>query len=188
MPCNTNILMIRHAERPDKGAGLSVAGQARAQAYIIYFQNYLVNNKHLSINYLFASADSAESIRPRLTVEPLAVALKLKVNGKHAYTDYNVVKDRIMNKPKYNNSNILICWHHEEILNFARELGAEAKSLPPTSNWPSVAWPEDVYGWVLQLCFDASGNLDTSGTLCINELLMYSDGGKQPALLNKSKN
>ena len=185
MPINTNILMIRHAERPDKGTGLSVAGQARAQAYIVYFQNYLIANKHLTINYLFASADSAESIRPRMTIEPLAAALKLKINGKHSYTDYNIVKDHIMNKPKYKNSNILICWHHEEILNFAKDLGADSKTLPPGSNWPPSPWPEDVYGWVMQVCFDSEGNLDKARTLCVSEQLMYNDGGKQPPLLIK---
>lgn len=174
--------MIRHAERPDKGTGLSVSGQARAQAYIIYFQNYLIANKHLTINHLFASADSAASIRPRLTVQPFANSQRLKINGKHKYTDYDVVKDHILNKPKYNNSNILICWHHEEIINFAAALGAYNKALPPGSNWPPSSWPEDVYEWVMQVCFDTDGNLDTAYTMCLNEQLMYNDYGKQPPL------
>jgi hypothetical protein len=64
MPKNASILMIRHAERPDTGTGLSVAGQERAQAYVIYFQNYLLNSNPVKLDYLMAAADSSESYRP----------------------------------------------------------------------------------------------------------------------------
>lgn len=178
MPKNTNILMIRHAEKPHSGIGLAVAGQERAQAYAIYFQNYSLNSNLVKLDYLFAAADSSESHRPRLTIQPLATAVGLDINDKHKDKDYQKVADDILQNSKYDQSNILICWHHGEILDLAAALGA--KDLPSASNWPTPPWPGKVYGWLLQLCYDDNGNILPSQTICINQQLMYDDYGKNP--------
>jgi hypothetical protein len=39
MPASATIFLVRHGEKPDSGTGLSPAGQARADAYVKYFQN-----------------------------------------------------------------------------------------------------------------------------------------------------
>jgi broad specificity phosphatase PhoE len=88
MPDNTNILIVRHAEKPDSGKELSMAGKERAQAYATYCQNYLLNRTLIKLNYIFATVDSAESQRPRLTMEPLAKAVGLDTNHKHQENDY----------------------------------------------------------------------------------------------------
>lgn len=179
MPQNTNILMIRHAEKPASGDGLALAGQERAQAYVVYFQNYLIGSEPVSLKYLFASEDSSASHRPRLTIEPLSKALGLEINDKHKDKHYKKVADDILKNSKYDNSDILICWHHGEILKLAEALGVDASQLPEQANWPP-SWPGDVYGWLLQLCYDASGQLDASQVVCINEQLMYDDCGRNP--------
>ena len=191
MPTNTNILLIRHAEKPANGSLLAVPGQERAAAYTIYFQNFATNGgRPLKLNYLFATADSNASQRPRLTLEPLAQALDLKLNSKHSNSDYLKVADVILQKPKYDNSDILICWHHGKILKLAEALGVDPGKLPPSANWPSPEWPDDVFGWVLQICYGADGKIDTAQTLCLNQRLMYDDygneppGGKSPAASN----
>jgi hypothetical protein len=173
--------MIRHAEKPDSGTGLAVAGQERAQAYVIYFQNYLLNSNLVKLDYLFAAADSSESHRPLLTIRPLATAIELDINDKHKDKDYQKVADDISQNSKYDQSNILICWHHGEILDLAAALGA--KELPPESNWPPPPWPSEVFGWLLQLCYDDDGNIISSQTVCINQQLMYDDYGKNPPIV-----
>ena len=40
---NAVILVIRHAEEPDDGDGLSSAGQARANAYANYFKTFTID-------------------------------------------------------------------------------------------------------------------------------------------------
>ena len=180
MPNNTNILIVRHAEKPDSGAGLTVAGQARAQAYAIYFQNYHLNSRPIKFDYLFAAADSSASHRPRLTIQPLAKAMKLDINDKYKETDNRKIADRILHKSKYNDSNILICWHHEEILALAKALGVDSSKLPPESHWPERSWPNEVFGWLLQLCYDEKGEIITSRTICTNTELMHDDYGKNP--------
>ena len=177
MPKNTNILMIRHAEKPDSGSDLAVAGQERAQAYVVYFQHYSLNSSLAKLDYLFAAADSSASHRPRLTIQPLADAIGLAINDKHKDKDYQKVADDILQNAKYEQKNILICWHHGEILDLATALGATG--LPPASNWPT-SWPGDVFGWLLQLCYDDKGAIIPAQTICINQKLMFDDHGKNP--------
>ena len=179
MPRNTTILLVRHAEKPKSGPGLAASGQARAQAYAAYFQNYSRNAQPLKLNFLFAAADSSASHRPRLTITPLAQALGLKINTKHLDKDYRAVAQDILQNAKYDASNILICWHHVYILQLARALGVTPGLLPPQSNWPTK-WPGTVFGWLLQLCYDAQGNLIPTQTVCLNEQLMYDDWSKNP--------
>lgn len=179
MPANTTILMIRHAEKPKSGTGLAVAGQARAHAYAIYFQNYLIGKDAVVPDYLFATANSAGSHRPQLTVMPLAVTLGLSIDDHYKNDDYPDAADEITGNPDYDDSTLVICWHHGKILRFAKALGVKRRKLPPSSNWPSK-WPGSVFGWVLQICFDSSGNVIPDQTICINEQLMYDDHGQDP--------
>lgn len=178
MPKNTNILMIRHAEKPDSGSDLAVAGQERAQAYVVYFRNYSINSSVVKLDYLFAAANSSASQRPQLTIQPLAAAIGLAINDEHKDKDYQKVADDILQNAKYDQKNILICWHHGEILDLAAALGATG--LPAASNWPTSPWPSKVYGWLLQLCYDDKGAIIPAQTVCINQELMFDDYGQNP--------
>jgi broad specificity phosphatase PhoE len=178
MPKNTNILMIRHAEKPDSGSDLAVAGQERAQAYVAYFRNYSINSSLVKLDYLFAAANSSASQRPQLTIQPLAAALGLPINDKYEDKDYQKAADYILQNPKYDQKNLLICWHHGEVLDLAEALGATG--LPSASNWPAKPWPGKVFGWLLQLCYDDKGAIIPAQTICINQELMFGDHGKNP--------
>ena len=182
MPKNTNILMVRHGEKPKSGPFLAVAGQERAQAYSVYFQNYLLNSKLVKLNYLFAAANSNASQRPVLTITPLSAATGLKINTPYADKEYGKLATEILSGSTYDGSNILICWHHGQILQLASALGAKAKDLPKSSNWPGRKWPPQVFGWVLQLCYDGNGNIIPAQTVCINQKLMFDDHGQNPPL------
>jgi hypothetical protein len=180
MPSDTTVLIVRHAEKPDSGKELSASGQARAHAYVSYFQNYSFGGKTLAVDHIFAAADSPESHRPRLTMEPLAKALGLKINNKHKDADFQKVADAILKKSKYDGKTIVICWHHGEILDLTKALGADRSKLPPAISWPPSPWPSEVFGWLLQLRYDPKGDLMTTQALCVNQQLMYEDHGKDP--------
>ncbi len=180
MPQKTTILLIRHAEKPESGPLLAIAGQARAQAYTVYFQNYVRNARPLTLHYLFAAADSDESHRPRLTITPLANALGLPINDTYKDKDYKNLAREIFRNTQYNHTNILICWHHGEILDLATALGVDADKLPPEAHWPEAKppkkpWPKEVYGWVLQLHYGGDGKIDPQQTKCVKQHLMYTD-------------
>jgi hypothetical protein len=73
-------------------------------------------------------------------------------------------------------TNILICWHHGQIPQLLRALGAEPKKL-----LPNAKWPDDEFGWLIQLHYDENGRLFESKR--INENLPPDDPGK-PAAAN----
>src|SRR5260221_1279689 len=75
---DATILIIRHAEKPPSGPGLSAEGQARAEAYVRHFQKLRQGSQRLTPDYIAAADDSDHSQRSRLTVEPLAQALGSK--------------------------------------------------------------------------------------------------------------
>jgi hypothetical protein len=180
MPRNATILLIRHAEKPAAGVGLAVAGQARAQAYVVYFQHLTrAGDPVATPRYLVAAATSPSSHRPTLTLAPLATALALAIDATHADTDYDRLADELLHHSSYDGVTTLVCWRHKQILDFARALGADATQLPPQAHWPAV-WPDAVFGWLLQLCYDADGTLLPLQTCCVSEQLMYADYGQQP--------
>jgi phosphohistidine phosphatase SixA len=169
MPTSTNVLLIRHAEKPtdDKDRTLAVPGQERAQAYVVYFQSYPSVSQPLRLDYVFAAQDSPASQRPRLTVTPLAQALYLAINVDYPEKDVAGAAKAIL---ALDGANVLVCWHHGEILALAQALGAPASTLPSK-------WPGHVFGWLLQLSFDSKGKLTVSTS---NQELMYGDYGKDP--------
>jgi hypothetical protein len=169
---NAVILIIRHAEKPDTGNGLSPAGKRRAQAYISYFKNFTVDSKPLKLDRLFSTADSKESHRPRLTLEPLGKALRLRVDSKLKDTQTQELANAIRSGPS--GKHILICWHHGEIPRLVWALGADPVKLLPQSQWPT-----DVFGWMLQLRYDENGRLIPDETKRINENLMPGDSEKR---------
>jgi hypothetical protein len=159
---NAVVLIIRHAEKPDKGPGLSTAGEARAQAYVRYFQNFKVSARRLVPDYLFAAADSSESQRPRLTLEPLSRALSLVLHTAYKDKQYNeLAVDLTLEQT---GRAILICWHHGEIPSLVQALGADPDMLLPKGKWPDAE-----FGWVLQLSYDAEGRFLPEGTRRIDE-------------------
>jgi hypothetical protein len=162
------VLIVRHADKPETGAGLSAAGQARAQAYVKYFGQFQIDGKTLKLDSLFAARDSENSVRPRLTLEPLSRALNLPLHT--AYTDKEPEKLAAELASKPHGKNILVCWRHKEIPALLRGLGAD-----PAALLPGGAWPDDVYCWVIELRFDGQGRLMPSQCKRINEHLTDKD-------------
>jgi hypothetical protein len=149
MLANSTVLLIRHAEKPDSGKGLSPMGQARAEGYAAYFPSLPIHPKG-HYDHLYASEDSEKSHRPKLTLTPLAHALNLHVETPYLDKHYaKLAKDLLDPGADYSNENILICWHHGEILALANCL---LKKHPP-AGWPTK-WPGDVFGWLLWISYD----------------------------------
>ena len=166
------ILVIRHAEKPDSGNGLSPAGKQRAQAYVRYFKHFTVDSKPLKLDRLLATADTKESHRPRLTLAPLGKALGLRIDSQFKDKQTQQLANAVQSGAS--GQHVLICWHHGEIPQLVRALGADPGKLLPEAKWPA-----DVYGWVLQLRYDENGRLISDKTKRINENLMPGDSDPQ---------
>jgi hypothetical protein len=169
-PKNGTILIIRHAEKPpenDPSPLLTSVGNERAQKYIAYFQSFQIGSQAASPDFVFASRESKHSDRPWLTVKPLVEALKLP-------HDHSIEKDDIaqlaarLRSREGDGKTVLVCWHHGEIPALLAALGADTKAL-----LGAESWNKDVFGWVIELQYDAHGDLQKSSA--INEHLMADD-------------
>ena len=167
-PKDAVVLLIRHAEKPDTGSGLSPFGEQRAQAYARYFREFTVDTKPLRLDAIFAAADSAESQRPRLTVGPLAKALELPINARYGNDQVAELADEL--RATQQGRRVLICWRHGEIPELLRALGADPRDLLPDGKWPGP-----VFDWLIQLSYDHDGRLIPAGTRRIYERLLPGD-------------
>jgi len=158
-PKNATVLIIRHAEKPEGGDELTPAGERRAAFYVGYFENFKVDSQPLKLDYLFAARDSKHSERPVLTVQPLSEALGLPINSGFKNRDYPRLAGQLRSET-YDNKSILICWHHGEIPDLLRALGANPDQLLPKGKWP-----KEMFGLVIQLRYDESGHLAESRTI-----------------------
>ena len=167
MARNTLILLIRHAEKPEDGPELSPQGERHAQAYVRFFTHYHLGPKLLTIDALFAAKDTEGSIRPRLTLEPLAAELKLPLHTPYEDKQTKKMAEHLLSK-KFDGETVVVCWKHSEILELADKLGATARALRPKTQWPEE-WPDSEYRWVLQIGYTPEGQIDHANTYCIRQ-------------------
>jgi len=167
-PKNSVILIVRHAENPANGHGLSPRGEERAKAYVNYFENFTVDSKRLEPQAVVVAADSKHSHRPRLTVEPFAKAANLPIDNRFADKQPADLATEL--RANYQGKVILVCWHHGQIPALLRALGVAPETLLPGGKWP-----RDVYDWVIMLSFDENGHLIPESTKRINEHLLPGD-------------
>lgn len=166
---NTTILIVRHAEKPDSGTGLTPAGEQRAQAYVSYFENFDLDGTRVQPDYLIAAADSSSSMRPRLTIEPLSQALHLRIHQHYKDRQFAGLAQDLEARP--HGKIVLIAWHHGEIPDLMRALGVDPGSVLPAPKWPS-----NVFGWVVVIHYDQSGRPDHEEL--VHEHLMPDDAGQ----------
>ncbi|WP_244571179.1 flagellar basal body-associated protein FliL [Mesorhizobium carmichaelinearum] len=161
---DTTVLIVRHGEKPDSGPGLSPEGEARAQAYVAYFQPFMLDGMAFRPDVLVASADSKSSARERLTLTPLSQALKLPIDQRFA--DHEVQNLVAALSTESHGKSILIAWHHGQLAKLIKAFSADPKTLLPNGKWP-----DDVFNWVVVLRFDQGGQLVPGSARVIEEKL-----------------
>jgi hypothetical protein len=165
----SQILIIRHGEKPGDPAtdsaadspDLSTQGYERAASLAIY-----VPATFGKLDFLFATQASKNSNRPVETVTPLAKALGLTIDDKHADDDYQTVATDVLTHPKYAGKLVLICWHHGKIPDLATALGG----VPPTTHWKG-----HVFDRVWKIDYPAGGPVTGLPVTDIPQMLMYGD-------------
>ena len=167
-PKNSVVLIVRHAEDPPSGHGLSPRGEERAKAYKHYFQNFTVDGKRREPEAILVAADSKQSHRPRLTVQPFAKAANLPIDNRFANKQPANLAAEL--RANYQGKIILVCWHHGQIPALLRALGAAPETLLTNGKWP-----KDVYDWVIMVSFDENGHVIPESTKRITEHLLPGD-------------
>ena len=161
----STVLLVRHAEKPAQGTGLTPEGERRAEAYVDFFTHYRLAGQPLRVDALFAARDSENSMRSRLTFTPLSHALKLPLDTAYEGKNFAALATRLRGG-EYRGKTVLVCWKHGEILALAEAVGASPARLPASARWPAK-WPDGEFRWVLQIVRDESGAMDPARTLCI---------------------
>ncbi|QHC98352.1 flagellar basal body-associated protein FliL [Pseudomonas sp. R84] len=165
---NVTVLIIRHAEKPEVGRELNARGEQRAAAYADYFTSLQLDDQILTPHRLIATADSAQSIRPRQTLIPLSQRLQLPIEQPFANNDV----DKLVSSLRKSNQakTVLIAWHHSHINKLIAALGGDGPMLIGQPKWPV-----DVYDWLIVLRFDDKGHLIQSRSEKVQEQLMPGD-------------
>lgn len=125
------IVVLRHAEKPDDATDphLSLAGELRARMLAS-----LIPQRFPNPDFLVAAAPSKDSVRPVETLTPLATKLGMELDQKIADKDYPKLAADLLNKPKYADKLVIVCWHHGHIPGLAVALGvpqAQVAAAPP---------------------------------------------------------
>lgn len=165
---DVTVLIVRHAEKPAKGDGLSRSGEQRAEAYGSYFDPLQLDGASLLPQRLIATSDSNASVRPRLTLTPLATRLGLPIE--QTWSDDQVAKLVKSLRKKNYAPVVLIAWHHGHIDKLIHAFRGDAAALQGQKKWPA-----DVYNWLVVLRFDDRGRLVTNASHVIHEHLLPGD-------------
>jgi hypothetical protein len=174
MPKSATLLVIRHAEKPGDpdDTGLTPAGQARAHAYVAYFQTLTLDKERIAApSWLIAKADEAESRRAVLTLEPLAAALGLPIDSELREEQTRELAQRLHEEARYDGATTLVCWSHKHLPKLVKALGAPKSLLPDD-------WPEGVFDWLLRLDYAAAGELASATRH--EQRLMFGDCASLP--------
>lgn len=131
------VMLIRSAEIPEHGNGLSLRGQERALAYVPFFQatDYLQDFGWPVAIYAHRQTSAEPTVRTLLTVGPLAQALNLPIFDKYGHNDIANLVAEIKNTPAYEGKAVLICWGNERMWQIAEQFGVK----PPPKPWPNEA-------------------------------------------------
>lgn len=167
----SQVIIIRHGEKPEKGHDLSLQGEQRAEALVSFFQT---NPRMLTFGLpaaVFASLPSDEdpSQREIETITPFASAVGLPVLSPYSSTDGAELAKLIKNNPTYAEKMVLICWEHSVMGDLASFLGVEP--MPPP-------YPGDRFDLVYMITYNKKSS---NPSFCIGlQNLMPDDSPVSP--------
>jgi hypothetical protein len=134
----SQILLIRHGEKPDQGNELSPQGWQRAQLLPKLFETRF--NTPVALYGMNPSKDTG-SVRALQTLKYVAEKLKLTINKDFTRDEISDLVLDIKNNKSYEGKTILICWEHNALVSLAQLLGVNQ-----ALNWPKTQFDRV---WVL---------------------------------------
>lgn len=132
------VILIRHAEKPEVGDTLSKAGLERAAALVPFFTQIpfpISTMRPCVAIYAPCSSKNHASTRSIQTVSALANAWAVPFYVKYTVGDTASLVEEIMTRPDYEGRMVLLCWEHKHIPEIAQLFGV---INPP--EWPSSAF------------------------------------------------
>jgi len=128
------IILFRHAEKPDDPAALhlSLRGEKRARALVSLLgtNSTLTSNAPIAALYATHLTKHDHSERTSETLAPLAKQLGLSVRAPYQAELYSFLARDILKNADYRSKTVLICWTHHDIADLAAALGVKPKPAP----------------------------------------------------------
>lgn len=121
----SQIIIIRHAEKPENSDYLSARGQIRALALQVYFQTdpFVLDFGPPKAIFTFRPENPHYSFRGIQTMTPLAKQLDLKIHDQYKGEEFDALAKTVLQDKKYDNIPVLICWGHGKIPQLLNALG-----------------------------------------------------------------
>ena len=176
------VIIIRHAEKYTTGpliGQLDSQGLRRAGALASFFTELdpSTTNPPLFANGLPtvifagrpANLGTNNTIRCIQTISPTATTLQLPIHSPYTLGQEDELASFIMNNPRYDGENVLICWHHPDIGRLVEAFGY---------HFPLDPYPADRFDLVWLMTFPAPVPPQTL-TPILQELL-YGDSSTPP--------
>lgn len=127
------VIIIRHAEKPDKGDNLSCQGLNRALQLPEVLEKKFGVPDHVFVPQI-NTGKSTSTARMYQTVVPFAVKYNLDVNTKYDVNDTKDLSKEIVAEK----GTVLVVWEHDHIDNIARDLGVNTKDKWPGNDYDSI--------------------------------------------------
>lgn len=149
------VILIRHAEKPEYGNELSEKGYKRAEALVNFFRTAPAVTGYGTPVAIYAMAPKNEdsSVRAIQTVKPLANALAITLNTGFTRGQAHKLVADIMENPKYTGRMVLVCWQHGHLTDIVRELAEYSPYGPAAPVALPAAWPDSSFdrAWIIDL-------------------------------------
>ena len=127
------IIIIRHAEKPDKGDNLSCKGLNRAlQLPDILYKKFGVPERIYTPTPNFGSSTGV--VRMYQTIVPFAIKYNLKINTKYGVKDSENLADAL----KKQDGTVLLVWEHKAIAKIIKALGIAGKEDWDDNDFDSI--------------------------------------------------
>lgn len=147
----SQVIIIRHGEKDLINGQLTPKGQSRAGAlgpYLTEFDPASTNPPLLLFGpptVLFAARPALfsddETIRCIQTLIPTGVKLKLPIHSPYAPLQEQELANFILEDPRYDGANVLICWHHTLIAALIEAFGYQPPAaIIPYPNRFDLVW------------------------------------------------
>ncbi len=148
-PLPSQIIIIRHGEKPLKGNELSAQGFERSNALRFYFQYDPFVSDFGIPKVIFASKPKKKNSSKRAiqTVTPYAEAFNIEINATFEADQIDELAHEIFTNSDYDGQSILISWKHSVIDQLCAALGVDP--IPPSypgSHYDlvyKITYPED---------------------------------------------
>ena len=164
----SQVILIRHGEKPPEGDYLSLQGRERAAALVPCFLGSpaLLHYGPPVAIYAMKPTNADSSIRSEQTMMYLADELNLPIQNDFGYGETENLVEKINNSEEYEGKTVVICWPHTELPQLAAQLGAK--------NSPKK-WADGIFDRFWILTFEENGSVTFANR---PQKLLYGDSSR----------